>query len=197
MLDYWIIATQWYDAPRHISHGRFSRLGSLPRLPTHYHPLPLPTYCPYSPSSPPCCPDGHSPVCVAIRQSIVLAMYIERNGRGAKDPHGSFALSRASLDSTRCSAIIGVRLHRPCDRLFCPLDIRSLRTCVWVALFPSLPSRCKESVFNGLYSLFPCFISIRIICTIRFCLVSSVVTYLPALTFVTHSLITSFATVFL
>ena len=45
---------------------------------------------------------------------------------------------------------------------------------------------CKGSVFNGLYSLFTCFISIRIICTIRFCLVSSVVTYLPALTFVNH-----------
>ena len=55
---------------------------------------------------------------------------------------------------------------------------------------------CKGSVFNGLYSLFPGYIFIRIICTIRFCLDSSVVTYPPALTFVTHSFITSFATVF-
>ena len=45
---------------------------------------------------------------------------------------------------------------------------------------------CNGSVFNGLYSLFTCFISIRIICTIRFCLVSSVVTYRPAPTFVNH-----------
>ena len=61
----------------------------------------------------------------------------------------------------------------------------------------TLMDSCKGSISNGLYSLFTCFISIRIICTIRLCLDSSVITYLPALTFVTQSFITSFATVFL
>jgi hypothetical protein len=36
-------------------------------------------------------------VTVAIRQLIVLTVYIECNMRGAKDPGGSFTRSRAAL----------------------------------------------------------------------------------------------------
>ena len=50
---------------------------------------------------------------------------------------------------------------------------------------------CKYPIILGLYSLLTRFISFLFICTVRFCLVSSVVTYHPA----QHSVIISFSTV--
>ena len=41
-------------------------------------------------------------------------------------------------------------------------------------------------MFLGLYSLVACYVSNLIICAVRLCLVSSVVTYLPTPTFINH-----------
>ena len=76
----------------------------------------------------------------------------------------------------------GLFIHTTC----CQARVHFMRPSSHRPPDPCLPTSCKYPIIFGLYSLLTRFISFLFICTARFCLVSSVVTYHSAPTSINH-----------